>query len=286
MSLTKDVTSRETQANRIPVRNPAIGARRTGPGFRIPKTITMMRTAREKKNPLVPDQKISPRKTSVTVRGLRTLVHLNFYRTLSMTDDLEHSPFPGTIPHILVHGIWLGDTPVKAWSVEVSTNGQLLFTPLRSGVTVKCAAIDFIGSNGKEKRVIYLKLDLEDKSLAAQKGWMRYLESLQSCAGILKASSYLPPRENFRTITELCLRNMDVILQDDSGIPFRYFATGWEVRLFGSYHGPHYIFPSFGQPDLEKAYQEKTAGPLPFHYSYDRADNSRNMMLCRKISVK
>jgi hypothetical protein len=217
------------------------------------------------------------------VRGLQTLVRLNFYRTLSMADDLEKSPFNGTIPHILVHAVWLGLTPVRAWSVEAATNGQLLLHPLKPGVIFGNVAIDFKDRNGKEKRVIYLKLNLEDWSLASRTSWKKYLEGLASCAGILKASSYLPPRPGFNTITRLCLKIMDVIVQDDSGIPLRSFGKEWDVKFFGSYHGPHRLFPSYGQPDLLQAYDNLQPQPLKFHYSYDRSDNSRNMMVCRRL---
>ncbi|HRZ80414.1 MAG TPA: hypothetical protein P5044_10435, partial [bacterium] len=47
--------------------------------------------------------------------------------TESVADDLENSPFKGTLPHFLTQMGWLGLTPVHAYSV-VNDGGTLIYT--------------------------------------------------------------------------------------------------------------------------------------------------------------
>jgi len=61
--------------------------------------------------------------------------------------------------------------------------------------------------------------------------------------------------KNFSTIRGLVLAKSAAVLQDDSGIPYRYFdAANWRVQLYGNYEKPYGSFAWLEQPDLRKAY--------------------------------
>lgn len=236
---------------------------------------------------LVPDLAAMPAKDiqrglQMLSDGYRVFMRWNFYRTLSMAIDMQKSPFKGTLPHMLSQMGWLGLEPKAVYEVEVNPEGLLTFGHIKPGRACQSAAIDFSGNDGTVKRVIFIHLDLENKSLEKQKAWSSYLNNLTNMAGVMKAASYLPPRKEFSIIRGICLSNMDVLVQDDSGIPYKYLKEGWEITLFGTYNGPHPIFPGYGQKDLKEAYLKEGPLPLKFRFCYNMLDNANNLMLVRK----
>lgn len=212
------------------------------------------------------------------LRGYRVFINFNFYRTYSMQVDMEKSPFTGTIPHILNQMAWLGLKPVAAYEVGVTAAGTLTFKPLAQGKYVKRAAIDCVDSAGKMRRVIYMFLDLENNKLRAEPHWWAYLQNLGQVSGFLKAASYLCPRPEHVMIRELCLKLMPTIVQDDSGIPYKYLKD-YNVTVFGKYQGPHAIFPSYHQPELLSVYRSAPYRAQDFNFSYDRSNGWRNVMV-------
>jgi hypothetical protein len=86
---------------------------------------------------------------------------------------------------------------------------------------------------------------------------------------LLKAASYLMHSDNFSQVRGYLLTHSKVIVQDDSGIPYRYFDRNkWNIRFYGRYIGPINRFLKNGQLDLAK--DNSTANPtyLPFSFGY------------------
>ena len=87
-------------------------------------------------------------------------------------------------------------------------------------------------------------------------------------------------------IRDQILTNSAAILQDDSGIPFRYFPTGpWKVQLYGDYRRPYGSFRWFEQPDLRKAYESVAAKPLFFHVGYGYSRVASNLLSARQANL-
>ena len=71
----------------------------------------------------------------------------------------------------------------------------------------------------------------------------------------LKAASYLLHESYFSRIRSFLLNQAASILQDDSGIPFRFFRDGgWRCWFFGTYSGTLDIFAKYYQSDLQAAF--------------------------------
>jgi hypothetical protein len=68
----------------------------------------------------------------------------------------------------------------------------------------------------------------------------------------------------------MILASADYVLQDDTGIPFRYLNQApWQVRLYGRYNKPIKALRYGHQTDLEGAYKAKSDLPdLPFPFGY------------------
>ena len=94
----------------------------------------------------------------------------------------------------------------------------------------------------------------------------------------MKSASYLLHTEHFSTMRSIILEASSVILQDDSGLPYRLLSRPeWQVTLFGRYGRPIADFNYGFQPDLEAAYAD--APPLPFTFGYHWRDGNSGVML-------
>ncbi len=97
----------------------------------------------------------------------------------------------------------------------------------------------------------------------------RYFEGLGKKAVFQKSAEYLFHGESRKFTRDLFLKNTNLVVQDDSGFPLRFFPEeGWKRTIYGSYDKswnlPGAITPE-PQPEL-LAY--KMAKPLPFPFGY------------------
>lgn len=118
------------------------------------------------------------------------------------------------------------------------------------------------------KRVRYFQIDISNSSPRLPR-FLAYFFKYPPCATIIKSASYLMQTQAFSGISNAVLKNSNSILQDDSGVPFRYLANGsWKLTFHGRYHDPLPVFSRWKQPELEKQIMEHSTGPIPFAYGY------------------
>ncbi|MDR2735037.1 MAG: hypothetical protein LBC99_10470 [Spirochaetota bacterium] len=219
---------------------------------------------------------------AMMVEGFRIYIGWNFYRTLGMADDLDKSPFTGTLPHVLTQLAWLDAKPLSIASVRFTPEGEMIKEPLQRGEMTRSWVMECRASSGRTQRIIYLCQDISNEGLRGEQGVKRWLEALPPVSGLFKAASYLPPRVEFSEITRICLDKMKVLVQDDSGIPYRMLKSNYDVTVYGWYVGPHRKFPSYGQPDLAAIYRASAKRSIEFNFQYDRPDKTRNLMVARR----
>ena len=96
----------------------------------------------------------------------------------------------------------------------------------------------------------------------------------------MKAASYLMQGKPFSVIRGYVLSHSEAVLEDDTGVPLRYFdRVTWDVRFFGHYDQPIPMFRNFRQPDLAKAFARgENVAPLAFHVGYG-SETASNLML-------
>jgi hypothetical protein len=77
------------------------------------------------------------------------------------------------------------------------------------------------------------------------------------------------------------------VLQDDSGIPYKYFDTApWHVQLYGDYVRPYGSFRWLEQKDLKKAYSTPSTKPLDFQIGYGFRKMPSNLLFAKKGETK
>ncbi len=149
----------------------------------------------------------------------------------------------------------------------------------------KGVEIDFVrDDNQSVHKLLYFAVNLSDKSLRENQPFLTFLANLNQTATLFKATSYMVHKEEFSIIRGHVLSKSLAVLQDDSGIPYHFFATApWAVQLYGAYVRPYGSFRWLEQPDLRKAYLSFAPRPLNFRIGYGYSKVPSNLLLARKM---
>jgi hypothetical protein len=132
-------------------------------------------------------------------------------------------------------------------------------------------------------KLLYFSVNLSDQRLRENQPFLAFLASLKGTATLLKATSYMVHKPEFSMIRERVLSGSVAVLQDDSGIPYRFFAAApWTVQLYGAYVRPYGSFRWLQQTDLRKAYLSSGPKPLTFRIGYGYGKIPSNLLFARK----
>jgi hypothetical protein len=135
-------------------------------------------------------------------------------------------------------------------------------------------------------QLYYFSVNLADDRLTENKPFQIYAASLKSATTMFKSTSYMLHQREFSLIRTLVLDNSAAVLQDDSGIPYHWFAADqWQVQLYGDYERPYGSFKYMEQADLRKAYKQPGTKPLPMHVGYGYKKITSNLLLARRVSA-
>jgi len=148
----------------------------------------------------------------------------------------------------------------------------------------KGVEIDFrTDSDQSLHKLFYLSVNLSDSRLREDDAFLSFLDSLKGSTTFLKATSYMLHKEEFSTIRGRILALSRAVLQDDSGIPYHFFAAPqWRVQLYGEYVRPYGSFRWLEQPDLRKAYLTSRPKPLDFRIGYGYGRIESNLLFAAK----
>lgn len=135
-------------------------------------------------------------------------------------------------------------------------------------------------------KLFYFSINLSDVKMRENKGFLAYLGGLKGVTTYFKATSYMTHHTDFSMIRDQVLAKSAAILQDDSGIPYRYFRDQpWRVQLYGEYVRPYGSFRWLEQPDLRKAYAEPDRKPLNFQIGYGFRRMPSNLLFASRTTV-
>lgn len=202
-----------------------------------------------------------------------------------LTAELEatgkNCPFRGSLPLLLVALARAGKSIRAVEFVEIDRHGALLWR--RSGddgAHVKGVRIEFASRSGSVHTLYYFSTDLSNSGVSAGTGFTTFSARLGNGAGLLKAASYLPHQETFSQTRNFLIEQSTFIVQDDSGIPLKYFNPDkWLLRPFGDYRTPVRPFESYDQPDLRKLFRSAQPPPLEFGLGYRWRAEEANLLL-------
>jgi len=216
-------------------------------------------------------------------QSLRSAVALGFFKTEEMADDFSGEGVGGITPVLLLYIARSGFKVEDVQEVHVSPDGVIAAAPDTPPVNheIRGVAIFFSDSSGRQQKLTYLALNLAD-TLKKRPTAMQLLQGLGRVKTLLKSASYLMHKPYFSAIRNVILTQSDVVVEDDSGIPYRFFhENDWDIQLFGSYAKPIPLFKDWQQDDLAEAFSAYSVPPLEFGFGYRYQPNTSNLLIAR-----
>jgi hypothetical protein len=218
---------------------------------------------------------------------LRDIYNKSYFITLNMITDIRNAN--------LVNGMM----PIIVWAAA-KTNHEIVsmnyFDIDSTGATLpktdfKSSGVRIMLKDKATKQVkslTYLSADISDDGFKAQPGVLKYLNAHVPghSNSFVKSASYLLHYHTFTGIRNLILDKSASLVQDDTGIPFKYFdSKTWNVNLFGEYEKPVSDFSAnLFQNDLNAAYSDSNyyKGKLNFSLGYHWGSGNQNQMFSYK----
>lgn len=200
--------------------------------------------------------------------ALRTSLFCGYFITSEMKPQLIQGSFQGVLPVLFTELALTGNIIESAQMVSPFGSPGVQIIYRRAGAVAQT--------------LYYFKADLSNGSEC--KRFLAWLVEFGPGATYLKAASYLLPLDSFSQTRNFLLSTSTLILQDDSGIPFRRFVPGeWNIELYGTYTEPLEIFKLHREAELDSAYRSNCfKGPLPFGAGYHVNASDANLLLATR----
>ena len=206
--------------------------------------------------------------------AFRDIFERNYFITSYMTKQLTTPWIRGTVPVmttmmalmnrriIRIEPLDLFPDLTKAYDLPEAKRPPVLMRTVR----IEFAIPEALGS----QQLYYVSLDATDKALEFYPEFLNWTGQYKPSTVLLKSASYLLHDNQFSKTRAMLLESADVVVQDDTGIPYRFISQNpWHVKLYGRYHKPIRPMRYGYQKDLEAAYNSRQEqAPLPFPFGY------------------
>jgi len=223
-----------------------------------------------------------PRKAlSGALGGLRasvgTALNYSFFITAHMQRSLHTSKLNGVLPVIYLFLARSGKTIQDVSLFAVDKDGAVVAAGTRDAT--QGVKVVFTSREGKVQTLYYFQTDLSDGGVR-RSGFLKFCEQFGKADVFIKSASYLLHNNNFAIIRAYLLEHGATVVQDDTGIPVRYFkATDWQLRPFGRYLGPIAVFPGMFQKGLSDVFRKSNPPRLEFGVGYRWRPQESNLLL-------
>lgn len=218
-----------------------------------------------------------------TRHALNDLLSRNYFITSHMLEDTAAAELRGTLPLMAVSLVRLDARIVSVRDLEIAPDGQLRPRSAPSKDKRAASAIEIVFERpGREPQtLVYFRAQAQDAALPQHPGVVPFLEHEAPFATFLKSASYLLHGRDFSVIRGVLLHGSRLVLEDDSGVPLRFFkAPEWTLTFFGKYDKPIKDFNYGYQPDMAAAYADRrNVKPLTFSFGYHWADGAASVLL-------
>jgi len=227
------------------------------------------------------------------LEGLRasTDVILSFghFITKEMKEELARTEFQGVLPLLLTFLAMKGDEVVDVAFFGIGPDGQQkefgLAPASGPGILPGVRVAFRSGPGAPVRRLHYVQANVADDVLRSNAALLTWASGFGTGNMYFKAASYLLHEAYFSTIRTFLLERAASVLQDDSGMPLRFFQGGsWRLWFFGSYSGTLDLFRKYYQPELAQAFATGAA-PLPFGTGYKWRVGESNLLLAVKQTI-
>ena len=224
--------------------------------------------------------------------SIRDIYKRSYFITGRMNTDLHNARIKGALPVIIFFMAQTGHEIHNVTYQTLNKEGEFIEIDAVTGrfSATECVNISFSKDTCEQiKSLKYFRCDLSDSGFKLTPVFESYLDDLDSVNTYVKSASYLLHYGTFTTIRNIVIENSMSLLQDDTGIPYKYFDKDiWDAHLYGVYVKPisDFTSPYLMQHDLKKIYDEGTEiKNLPFSLGYHwRTGEQNQLFFVRKIS--
>jgi hypothetical protein len=251
---------------------------------------------------------LSPEALTAGLNGVRlsldTLIEANFFVTRGMQRKVGQTPLNGVAALLMLFLSLSDGTVTGAKRIALGADASLQAgtpddetatwqTPLHG--RVPGVEVTFTRAGGKPQTVRYFLVNVDDASLTRRTpGFLPWVKQLGPFATLIKSASYLlhqdsahEPPPSFDQLRTLVLAQSQLLVQDDSGVPLKYFSRErWTLAFHGVYDAPIPMFSSHLQKDLKLELSLNSTGRLPFSFGYNRKRGEANLMTAVRIQER
>jgi hypothetical protein len=227
------------------------------------------------------------RSLGAVLGGLRQSVgsalDYSFFITREMQSRLRATKLTGVLPVLYLFLARSGKTIHEVTLIAVDKEGAVVAAGTPD--TIPAVKITFSGADGRRQTLYYFRTDLSNSGLA-RSGFLKFCERLGISDAFIKSASYLLHGDNFGVLRNFLMERTSALVQDDSGIPVRFFkADEWQLRPFGRYLRPIAVFGSYTyQRGLSDLYRRTNPPPLDFGVGYRWRPRESNLLLARRTT--
>ncbi len=220
--------------------------------------------------------------------AFRDIFERNYFITSYMTKQLTTPWVRGTVPVMATMMALLNQQIVRVEPIDLFPELTASYDQLetkRPRVLMRGVRIEFTHPNMPgTQQLYYVSLDATDKALEFYPDFTNWVAQFRPATALIKSASYLLHDNQFAKTRALLLESADVVVQDDTGIPYRYFSQApWQVKLYGQYHKPIRPMTYGYQKDLDAAFKAKSNRPdLPFPFGYHWRGKQSGLMVVHR----
>ena len=206
--------------------------------------------------------------------AFRDIFQRNYFITSYMTKQLTTPWIRGTVPVVATMMALMNRRIVRIEPLDLFpdlTQAYDMPDAKQPRVRLRAVRIEFANPNVPgTQQLYYVSLDATDKALEFYPEFLTWIGQYRPATVLLKSASYLLHDQQFAKTRAMLLDAADVVVQDDTGIPYRYISQDpWQTKLYGRYNRPIKPMTYGYQKDLETAYNSRPEQiPLPFPFGY------------------
>ncbi len=206
--------------------------------------------------------------------ALSTFLCSSFFITKDMNNDFANNEIDGVYSVISMLMAVKGYEIISIGYRTVNADGKLV----ESDETGNILEFKFFKTGSThEQTLIYYSGNCNNKNF--DPGLKKYLDTTlaqHKVGTYLKAASHFMCEEYFSMMRDIIVDNSFTVVEDDSGVPYRFFTEKYNVTLYGQYVRPGAVFGKNAyQPDLDSIYRNhpEQIHALPFRIGYNTHSN-------------
>ncbi len=218
-------------------------------------------------------------------RSLRTILQLNYFRTLEMMADFKTDSYSNITGIMMFFLARYGYEILDIKDFHIEQTGAIGYGSADPSLK-QTLGVEFIFRRGRGEPLQmarFISANLSDSSFSRIKGLTLYLGTKRRFITFIKSASYLLSFENFNIMRSYLLAGSRYLIQDDTGIPYRYLLKeDWKMSFYGRYRVLA-MFSNRFQRDLDAEIKKNSSGPLPFSFGYGFVPEKSNLMIAERI---